>query len=208
MMGKNGKAVICVSTREATLKKHLRRHLKSLGFHKTDDGGFAPPGAGKDVIRTIHSVQRDDRLALNRRFISEHFSGLIKYFAAGKDVNVARISPVLQRISGDTWESDLFRLAALTWSVPVSNGFGRRLRYLVWDNHNNKLIGIIAIGDPVFNLSVRRARLGSVPMSPRCGSLADAGKAIGKSGDGGVDGVIKRRQAWARPSVHSSKALG
>jgi hypothetical protein len=62
---------------------------------------------------------------------------------------------MLQRISGGTWESDLFRLAALTWSVPVSNGFGRRLRYLVWDNHNNKLIGIIAIGDPVFNLSVR-----------------------------------------------------
>jgi hypothetical protein len=25
----------------------------------------------------------------------------------------------------------------------------------VWDNHNGKLIGIIAIGDPVFNLSVR-----------------------------------------------------
>ena len=156
-MGKNGKAVICVSTREATLKKRLRRHLKSLGFHKTDDGGFAPPGVGKDAIRTIHSVQRDDRLALNRRFISEHFSGLIKYFASGKDVNVAGISPVLQRISSDTWESDLFRLAALTWSVPVSNGFGRRLRYLVWDNHNNKLIGIIAIGDPVFNLAVRDA---------------------------------------------------
>ena len=154
-MGKNGNAIICVSTREASLKKRLRRHLKSLGFHKTDDGTFAPPGAGKDVIRTIHSAQRDDRLALNRRFISENFSGLIKYFASGKEVDAARISPVLQRISGGTWESDLFRLAALTWSVPVSNGFGRRLRYLVWDNHNNKLIGIIAIGDPVFNLSVR-----------------------------------------------------
>ena len=25
----------------------------------------------------------------------------------------------------------------------------------MWDNHNGKLIGIIAIGDPVFNLSVR-----------------------------------------------------
>ena len=62
---------------------------------------------------------------------------------------------MLQRISGGTWESDLFRLAALTWSVPVSNSFGRRLRYLIWDDHNNKLIGIIAIGDPVFNLSVR-----------------------------------------------------
>jgi hypothetical protein len=40
--------------------------------------------------------------------------------------------------------------------VPVSNGFGRRLRYLVWDEHNDKLIGLIAIGDPVFNLSVSR----------------------------------------------------
>ena len=121
-MGKNGKAVICVSTRVASLKKRLRRHLKSLGFHKTDDGTFAAPGAGKDVIRTIHSAQRDDRLALNRRFISENFSGFIKYFASGKEVDAARISPVLQRISGGTWESDLFRLAALTWSVPVSNG--------------------------------------------------------------------------------------
>jgi hypothetical protein len=155
MMGKKRKAVIVVSTRVATLKKRLRSHLKSLGFHKADDGTFTAPGASKDVIRTIHSVQRDDRLAVNRDFISGHFSNLIKYFASGKDIDVARISPVLQRISSDTWETELFRLAALTWSVPVSNGFGRRLRYLVWDNHNGKLMGIIAIGDPVFNLSVR-----------------------------------------------------
>jgi hypothetical protein len=155
MMGKKRKAVIIVSTRVATLKKRLRSHLKSLGFHKADDGTFTAPGASKDVIRTIHSVQRDDRLAVNRDFISGHFSNLIKYFASGKDIDVARISPVLQRISSDTWETELFRLAALTWSVPVSNGFGRRLRYLVWDNHNGKLMGIIAIGDPVFNLSVR-----------------------------------------------------
>ena len=60
-MGKKRRAVISVSTREATLKKRLRRHLRSLGFHKTDDGVFAPPGTGKDVIRTIHSFQRDDR---------------------------------------------------------------------------------------------------------------------------------------------------
>jgi hypothetical protein len=44
--------------------------------------------------------------------------------------------------------------------VPVSNGFGRRIRYLVWDEHNEKLIGLIAIGDPVFNLSVRDTLIG------------------------------------------------
>src|ERR1039458_4131608 len=91
MMGKKRKAVIIVSTRVATLKKSLRSHLKSLGFHKADDGTFTAPGASKDVIRTIHSVQRDDRLAVNRDFISGHFSNLIKYFDSGKDIDVARI---------------------------------------------------------------------------------------------------------------------
>jgi hypothetical protein len=141
--------------REATLKKRLRSHLRSLGFTKSDDGTLTPPGSGKDVIRAVHGVQRDDKLSASQRFISQSFPKLIRHFASGADVDPARISPVLQLISSDTWEGDLFRLASLTWSVPVSNGFGRRLRYLVWDGHNGKLIGIIAIGDPVFNLSVR-----------------------------------------------------
>jgi len=154
-MDKNRRTVITVSTREASLKRRLRSHLRSLGFHRTDDGTLAPPGEGKDVIRAIHSSQRDDRLKISRKFISERFSKLINHFASGEDVDPAHISPALQLVSSDTWEGDLFRLASLTWSVPVSNGFGRRLRYLVWDEHNGKLIGIIAIGDPVFNLSVR-----------------------------------------------------
>jgi len=154
-MGKNHKSVITVSTREASLKKRFRRHLKSLGFHKAENGSLVPPGTGKDVVRTIHSAQRNDRLEASRTFLSERASKLFKYFASGEEVDPAGISPVLQPISSDTWEGDLFRLASLTWSVPVSNGFGRRLRFLVWDNHNGKLIGIIAIGDPVFNLSVR-----------------------------------------------------
>lgn len=77
------------------------------------------------------------------------------HFASGSEIDPQKISPVLERIEAGTWQGDLFRLASLTWSVPVSNGFGRRLRYLVWDKHNEKLMGLIAIGDPVFNLSVR-----------------------------------------------------
>lgn len=155
MTTKTRKKVITVSTREASLKKRLRRHLKSLGFSKTQDGVLTPPGTGKDVIRTIHAAHREERLSASATFISEKFPKLAKYFASGHDIDVARISPILQRIASDTWEGDLFRLASLTWSVPVSNGFGRRLRYLVWDDYNHKLMGIIAIGDPVFNLSVR-----------------------------------------------------
>ena len=154
-MRKNGKPVVSISAREATLKRRLRRHLTSLGFRKTETGGLAPPGTGKDAVRAVHNGQRADRLAASRNFISERFPKLIGHFASGDDIDPARISPALQQISSGTWEGDLFRLASLTWSVPVSNGFGRRLRYLVWDEHNGKLIGLIAIGDPVFNMSVR-----------------------------------------------------
>ena len=154
-MAKTKTAVVRVSSREANLKRRLRRHLASLGFQKTKEGELTPPGAGKDAVRAVHSMQRNDRLAANRRFLSEKFSVLAKHFASGSEVDPQRISPVLQRIESGTWQGDLFRLASLTWSVPVSNGFGRRLRYLVWDEQNEKLIGIIAIGDPVFNLSVR-----------------------------------------------------
>ena len=78
----------------------------------------------------------------------------------GAEINPAAITPVLERVFADTWQADLFRLASLTWSVPVSNGFGRRLRYLVWDAHNEKLISLIVIGDPVFNLFVRDNLIG------------------------------------------------
>ncbi|MGO9229301.1 MAG: Druantia anti-phage system protein DruA [Bryobacteraceae bacterium] len=160
MNAKNGKNVVTVATREASLKKRLRRHLRSLGFQKAADGTLLPPGTGKEVVRSIHNAQRNERLAASQRFIAARLPKLLKYFASGDDVVPASITPKLQLVESDTWEGDLFRLASLTWSVPVSNGFGRRLRFLVWDEHNGKLIGIVAIGDPVFNLSVRDNLIG------------------------------------------------
>jgi hypothetical protein len=116
---------------------------------------LAPLGNDKDVIRTVHGVQRDDRLAANRQFISDKLPKLLKHFASGADVAPTRISPVLERIDTATWQGDLFRLASLTGQFQFQMASARRLRYLVWDKQNEKLLGIIAIGDPIFNLSVR-----------------------------------------------------
>ncbi|MEQ8387633.1 MAG: DUF4338 domain-containing protein [Alphaproteobacteria bacterium] len=154
-MAKSKKKVINISSREANLKRKLRRHLRSLGFEKAEDGSLQVNGSGKKIVRTLHRSQRDERLKASRAFISEHAENLLPYFASGHEVVAEKISPVLERVYADTFQGNLFRLASLTWSVPVSNGFGRRLRYLVWDQYNGKLIGLIAIGDPVFNLSVR-----------------------------------------------------
>lgn len=153
---KRGRSVVIkLASREASLKRKLRRHLHKLGFRKSEAGLLEIQEEGKDVVRALHAAQREDRLRANRSFLVERAPALLRYFASGCELHPEKISPVLERISSDTWESDLFRLASLTWSVPISNGFGRRIRYLVWDEHNGKLIGLIAIGDPVFNLAAR-----------------------------------------------------
>ncbi len=43
----------------------------------------------------------------------------------------------------------------LSGRLRCRGGFGRRIRYLVRDRSNGKLIGIFALGDPVFNLKAR-----------------------------------------------------
>ncbi len=157
---KNNHKVVSISAREATLRRKVRRQLKSLGFHKSFDGTLEIDGDDKELIRSLHGPQRTDRLSASSNFFSSRAPKLLKYFASGHEVNPSAIQPKLERVRAGTWQSDLFRLASLTWSVPVSNGFGRRLRYIVWDGHNEKIMGIIAIGDPVFNLSVRDAHIG------------------------------------------------
>lgn len=175
-MHKDPSTVANINPREAELKEKLRWHLQSLGFTKSDSGVLQAPGNSKDVIRALHSAQRAERISANQKFIKLKASKLFTFFASGKEVNPDRISPVLERVKSGTWQGDLFRLAALTWSVPVSSGFGRRLRYLVWDESNGKLMGLIAIGDPVYNLAVRDKLIGwnTHERSSRLVNLMDA----------------------------------
>lgn len=175
-MQEKKKPVIHIASREAVLKRKLRRHLRSIGFSKTRNGELKIEGEGKEIIRALHRVQREDRIKENKDFLATRAPKLFHHFANGKDIDTSKISPVIERISTGTRHGDLFRLASLTWSVPVSNGFGRRLRYLVWDENSGKLMGLIAIGDPVFNLAVRDRLIGwtSKDRSARLVNIMDA----------------------------------
>lgn len=152
--------IIDFEPREIKLKRKVRAHLASLGFTRDSSGALLAPGVGKEVVRRLHAPQRVQVLENCSELVTKRLPMLKQHFAAGADIEVAKISPRLERVQSRTWQSDLFRLASLSWSVPVSSGFGRRLRFLVWDDSNGKLIGILAIGDPVFNLSVRDKFIG------------------------------------------------
>lgn len=201
------------------------------------DGSLAPPLSSKDTIRALHRDQRKALLKAHRRFIQQSLPKLAFHFANGGEVNPSKIAPRIELINAGTWQSDLFRLASLSWSVPVSAGFGRRLRYLVWDDQNDKLIGLMALGDPVYNLKVRDDLVGwdAQARSKRLVNILDAyvlgavppynmllcGKLIAclvrskevrddftrKYGD--ARGIISRRKKAARlVMVTTSSALG
>jgi hypothetical protein len=145
---------------EALLKRRIRAHFKKLGFSRAADGSLTLPGAEKDDVRQLHSGQRAERLSAGENFLSRALPKALPHFADGAEIDPAKIRLCLVRVYSDTLEADLFRVATLTWSVPVSPGFGRRMRYLVWDEHHERLAGIIALGDPVFNLTVRDDQIG------------------------------------------------
>src|SRR6185312_10384480 len=103
---------------------------------------------------------RAEKIREERPFIKAHAAELLKFFASGTEIDPSRIKPRLELVEADSVQSDLFRFASLTWSVPVSAGYGRRMRFLVWDDSNGKLMGLIALGDPVFNLGARDSSIG------------------------------------------------
>ena len=115
--------------------------------------------ATKDAIRDAHLAHRMTR-ALTAMGLLEHGRNLLPWFAEGSEIRPSDIEPAIIPIRSETEHARLFRLASLWWSVPVSHGFGRRQRFLVIDKSNSKLIGIFALGDPVFNLGPRDRTIG------------------------------------------------
>lgn len=150
-------------TTEARLKRAIRKELRQLGFVQKGGKLVQPQMLSKSEVRHFHSVQRTRLIKKNAAFIQSKSGDLIEFFADGSDIDPNSVRLSLKRVYAGSIEAEIFRLASLTWSVPVSNGFGRRLRYLVWDESAGKLAGIIALGDPVYNSSIRESFVGWSP---------------------------------------------
>jgi hypothetical protein len=144
----------------ARLRRRVRQELKKSGF-VSEDGRLRPrEELTKETIRELHRRQRTALLQRSRPFIDRWEDRVIGEFANGDEVDPHRIRPVVEQVSGDGHEAALFRFATLHWSVPVSVGYGRRTRFLVRDLSNDRLIGIFALGDPVYNLRSRDRLIG------------------------------------------------
>ena len=149
-------------------------------------------GDPKEAVRQMHLTQRNSLMERHRKALARHVPRLLDRFALGSDIDPPSIDPQLVLVDSRDDTGLLFRMASTLWSVPVSPGYGRRMRYLVKDRSNGKLIGIFALGDPVagmgardrwigWNAEQRRNRLSSVLDAYVCGAAPPYNRLLGGS---------------------------
>ena len=134
------------------LRLEIEDHLRQLGLWDRP----ADAELSKQNIRDIHSTHRTMAHAkIQRALGGRRIRELIEaHIANGDEVDPEKIDPVIELVNTEGL-SRIFRFATLFWSVPASMGYGRRMRFLVRDRRNGKLIGVFALCDPVFNLTPR-----------------------------------------------------
>lgn len=142
------------------------KKLREWVYREIDEGGFqrvngsdASVSVSKTAIRSMHAKQRLSLLQARQDFINAWEDDLLGWFAEGWEVDPRSIDPQVVQVNTEE-QAALFTYASLHWSVPVSQGFGRRTRFLVLDRSNNRLMGLFALGDPVFNLTARDSQIG------------------------------------------------
>lgn len=137
------------------LRQLILDELEGLDFSFDEHGNMTPPDVtNKDVIKQLHETSRNIELQKSQSWLQGKLDKYKKYFANGSDVEPEEIKPRLVQVT-ENWHSDLFRITRLTWSLPYSFGFGRRLRYLIFDENNEKLIGIFALQSPPIHFPAR-----------------------------------------------------
>ena len=148
------------SDEQAQLRKLIEESLCRQGFRIRDGQIVLPEDVSKDRLRHLHRLSVQHRIEKARRHLRRYESRLIQRIASGSEIDPAKVAPRLVEVRPDSEDELLFRYASLHWSIPTSSGYGRRLRFLVEDAHNGKLIGLLGLCDPVFSVSARDAWIG------------------------------------------------
>lgn len=142
-----------LENKKRILINKIIKKIKEYPLHKNIDDN-------KDTLKKMHEKARLELLMKHRKFLTIKGAAIVdEYFANGIDIIPEDIDPVMIPVrTKHQW--DIFKTARFTWSLPYTYGYGRRLCFLIMDNSNNKLIGILGCQSPTLGLSLRNQWLG------------------------------------------------
>jgi hypothetical protein len=142
------------------LRKLIVKSIKKQGFGIFDDRIKLPGRLSKERLRKLHGIAVKHQIEQARPRLERNEDRLLARLAAGSEVDPQKITPALVEVQADSDDELLFRYACKHWSIPVSSGYGRRLRFLVIDQSNGKLMGLFGLCDPVYSLRARDQWIG------------------------------------------------
>ena len=137
------------------LRELIVRSLRSQGFRVRNGSILPPKQLSKERIRELHKTAIEHKIERAKDGLFRKEADLLHSIASGNEITPSRIHPRLVEVKPGSNDELLFRYASAHWSIPVSSGYGRRLRFLVIDEDTNTLMGLIGLGDPVYNLGPR-----------------------------------------------------
>ncbi len=136
------------------MKKHQKDHVRDQLLSKLSEYGVEWDFDSQKLIV-------DDLRFMQNRLAQHTNSKGLKYeekfkncLAKPEEINILKINPYLEVVNTQK-QRELWTYATSFWSIPVTTGYGRRIRFLVFDEQNNKLIGIFGLSDPIIGLGVR-----------------------------------------------------
>ena len=118
-------------------------------------------------LRRTHSLAKKERMAEQTEFISDNAKFIHDHMINGRDLSVEDISPKLIPVTASSKWAMLFRWwNHVWWSVPYERAYGRQMRYIVWDEYHQAVIGLIGLQSPILSWEPRDRHLG-IPVAER-----------------------------------------
>jgi len=108
----------------------------------------------KDYLRALHISAKMQNPGFDALQRSALFAKHKAHFREGNQIEVSRIKPVLKLVTDGEW-SERFSVLRSLWSMRYNKGYGRRLRFVIYDEYHNGLMGIIGLQSPPADLGCR-----------------------------------------------------
>lgn len=145
-------------------KKYLKKNLKTI-FKKEGysiiDSKLKLKGEGQESKREVHALAKRERIKEHKQFIINKARLIRRHVLDGSKLDVDKIKPRLIEVKGNTKWEDIFRWwNIMWWSLPYERGYGRQMRFIVWDQYHKAPIGLIGLQSPILSWKVRDDYIG------------------------------------------------
>ncbi|MDY6991891.1 MAG: DUF4338 domain-containing protein [Pseudomonadota bacterium] len=139
---------------ESELKQRILMSLENQGFNYNPH--VRPPQQDKTTFKTLQQKSRIEQIQLHKKFLSTTLKTVKQYIPHGKDIEPNEITLELRTVKAESLEGKLFNWwNFIWWSVPYQRGYGRLMRFLLWDTTHNAPFGLISLQSPILSMSIR-----------------------------------------------------